>query len=86
VVQDDLHPGDVFLLCSDGITRIIDDAEIAEVLASNEPEAAVRVLIETTLARGAPDNATAVVVRCGQTGADGEFDEPADIDTGVSER
>jgi serine/threonine protein phosphatase PrpC len=64
VVQDDLHPGDVFLLCSDGITRIIEDEEIGRILAGSDPAAAVRELIDLALDRGAPDNATAVVVRC----------------------
>jgi len=65
VVQDELHPGDVFLLCSDGITRIVEDTEIGGVLVDGEPAEAVRTLIDLALSRGAPDNATAVVVRCG---------------------
>lgn len=63
----DLHQGpienrDIFLLCSDGLTNMLSDSEIAEILACNPPREAVAALITLTLARGAKDNVTAVVV------------------------
>jgi protein phosphatase len=52
------------LLCSDGLTRCLPDAEIAAGLrAAADPDDACRRLVEATLARGAPDNVSAVVVR-----------------------
>lgn len=61
-----LAAGDVLLLCSDGLTRCVSDPEIATLLgAAAEPESACRALIEATLARGAPDNVSAVVVAIG---------------------
>ena len=62
-MQDELKPGDVFLLCSDGLTQHVDDDEIRAVLESLEPQAAAERLLELTLARGATDNVTAVVLR-----------------------
>ncbi|RLJ36310.1 protein phosphatase [Litoreibacter meonggei] len=59
-----LQAGDVFLLCSDGLTEHVEDHEMASVLASHEPQAACDALIQTTLSRGARDNVTVVVVRC----------------------
>lgn len=58
-----LHPGDTFLLCSDGLTRHVADQEIAEALATRDPQAACDALIATTLERGAGDNVTIVIAR-----------------------
>jgi protein phosphatase len=59
-----LRAADVLLLCSDGLTCCLPDAAIAALLASApDPPAACRALVEATLARGAPDNVSAVVVR-----------------------
>jgi len=64
----DLHTGpiaggDRFLLCSDGLTNMVDDAFIADVLTMEpEPEAAADRLLEATLTRGAKDNVSLVLV------------------------
>lgn len=56
--------GDVFLLCSDGITKELPDDDIAAILARPvSPGDCAETLIENCLARGARDNCTAVVVR-----------------------
>ncbi|HYD44968.1 MAG TPA: protein phosphatase 2C domain-containing protein [Phenylobacterium sp.] len=65
-VVDDVEDEDVFLLCSDGLTGPLDDAEIAEVLRSAKPEAASERLVEMCLQRGAPDNVTVIAVRCNE--------------------
>lgn len=62
LVRDRVQPGDRFLLCSDGLTRIVPDAQLAEILAREDIARAVDGLIEATLAAGAPDNVTALVV------------------------
>lgn len=55
---------DVFLLCSDGVTKEMNDQEIAEVLGRPAPVSEITsTLVDTCLARGARDNITAVVVR-----------------------
>ncbi|HKO09297.1 MAG TPA: protein phosphatase 2C domain-containing protein [Alphaproteobacteria bacterium] len=63
-VRDRLRPDDVLLLCSDGLTRMVSDWEIARALEENPVDAAADRLIEETLARGAKDNVTVVIVRC----------------------
>lgn len=56
--------GDVFLLCSDGLTDMLDDARIAAVLAAGEPaEASAQRLIEAANQCGGRDNVSVVVVR-----------------------
>ncbi|MFO1144270.1 MAG: protein phosphatase 2C domain-containing protein [Amaricoccus sp.] len=55
--------GDRLLLCSDGLTRVVPEVEIADRLAAApDPDSACHALIEATLAQGAPDNVSAVVV------------------------
>ena len=61
-VTGDVHPGDVFLLCSDGLHGYVDEKEIARLLARGSPERASEDLVEMTLANGAPDNVTVVAV------------------------
>lgn len=60
----DLHPGDVLLLCSDGLTDMVPDQAIAAVLAAEaDPEAACRRLIDDANRNGGKDNVTAVLAR-----------------------
>lgn len=62
-VSGDARPGDRFLLASDGLTRVVDDQEIAAELERGSLEETTDRLVETVLARGAPDNVTVVVLR-----------------------
>lgn len=60
------HPvqkNDTFLLCTDGLTEMVDDREINSILATSSPRDAVRKLLDAANARGGADNITAVVVR-----------------------
>ena len=58
-----LRAGERYLLCSDGITRLIREAELAEMLGQDtEPAKLVQELIELANRRGGPDNSTAVVI------------------------
>ena len=59
----DAQAGDLFLLASDGLTRVVDDQEILAQLAVNTPTDAADVLIEMVMARGAPDNVSIVIVK-----------------------
>ena len=62
-VCGEARPGDLFLLASDGLTRLVDDQEIAAGLARGSLDEAVDRLIEIVLERGAPDNVSLIVVR-----------------------
>jgi protein phosphatase len=60
----DCERRDVVLLCTDGLTRHVSDAEIRDCLASGAPsEAVCRTLVELALSRGGEDNVTVVVGR-----------------------
>jgi PPM family protein phosphatase len=57
-----LQAGDVLLLCSDGVTDMVGDPELAAILgAHRDPAAACRALIEAADEAGGHDNETAVV-------------------------
>jgi protein phosphatase len=53
--------GDRFMLCSDGVCGIIDEAKILEVLGNTDPTMAVTSIIDAVIDAGAPDNITVVV-------------------------
>lgn len=61
-VQDRLYENDIFLLCSDGLTKTVEDHEMAEMLALPIDQA-VEALVQTALDRGAPDNTTVIAVK-----------------------
>ena len=61
-VTGDVIPGDVFLVCSDGLHGYVDEKEIARLLARGSPEQASEDLVEVTLQNGAPDNVTVIAV------------------------
>jgi serine/threonine protein phosphatase PrpC len=60
--RDRLEPGDILLLCSDGLSAVLTDAEIAGILAGSPLPAVADRLIERALDQGARDNVSAVVV------------------------
>lgn len=62
-VSGDARPHDQFLLATDGVTRLLSDEELAAELSGNAPPIAARKLIETVLSRGAPDNASLIIVK-----------------------
>jgi len=62
-VSGDVRSGDQFLLASDGLTRVVEDSEMAAELVSNAPAKAAERLIETVLSRGAPDNVSIIIAR-----------------------
>jgi serine/threonine protein phosphatase PrpC len=70
VVEPDLaelspEPGDVFALCSDGLTAHVRDEEIAGAVADEEDlQQAVDALIDLANSRGGEDNVTVLVIRC----------------------
>lgn len=70
----DILPGDRYLLCSDGLSRLVSQAEIRDLLETRELEESVHSLLHTALVRGAPDNVTVVAVDCSEANGD-ESDE-----------
>ena len=62
-VRGEIRPGDIFLLASDGLTRLINDRELGDELANGDLEASADRLLQLTLDRDAPDNVSLILVR-----------------------
>ena len=58
-----LQVGDLYLLCSDGLTDLVDDAEIEAILRDEPPTRAAWRLVDRALANGGRDNITVVLVQ-----------------------
>lgn len=61
-VEVSLQPGDRILLCSDGLTEMVPDSRIAEVLAERGVEEAAWRLIDMANAAGGIDNISVIVI------------------------
>ena len=53
--------GDLYLLCSDGLTEKLSDPQIAELLSSYRPPDALRLLMSCAWEAGTKDNTTALI-------------------------
>ncbi|WP_374310226.1 PP2C family serine/threonine-protein phosphatase [Methylocella sp.] len=69
VTQGVLEKGDVFVICSDGLTTHVSDAEIGEAIRLAPPAEACARLVALTLERGASDNVTVLAIRYAPTGS-----------------
>src|SRR5712691_6173499 len=63
IVTGSADPGDVFVICSDGLTKHLRDDEILQYSTGRNARAACEVMLELALERGGLDNVTVVVVR-----------------------
>lgn len=61
----DAAAGDLFILASDGLTRVVSDDEIYAELTSASADCAADALLGKVLSRGAPDNVSFVIVQVG---------------------
>ena len=60
--EEQARPGDVWVLCSDGLSGYVADEEIGQIAGSHAPSEAARQFLELANARGGRDNITAFVL------------------------
>ena len=70
LIEYDVKAGDKFLLCSDGMSNVVSNTEINQLIS--DPDA-ISKLISLTYERGAPDNVTVVVAEVGNGETATEF-------------
>ena len=77
-----VRPSDQFLLCSDGLSRLVSNQEIETMMANKNSEEVTQSLLHTALVRGAPDNVTLICIKdCPDAEQDSTDDEiTLDID------
>ena len=64
VTDSSVKENDLYLMCSDGLTDMVEDAKIAEILnTESEPRKAAQALIKEALENGGRDNVTVMVLR-----------------------
>ena len=62
VVFRDYYPGDIFLLCSDGLTGMLENKEIAEILNENSLDQVSRICVDRANEAGGIDNVSCMVI------------------------
>lgn len=61
LARGEYHRGDRYLICSDGLTDMLSEKEIQNILEHTAPEEAVQALLERALAQGGRDNVSILV-------------------------
>jgi serine/threonine protein phosphatase PrpC len=75
-----VRAGDILLLCSDGLTTMISEGQVTEILGRGGPlDGIADALIDAANEAGGRDNITVVLFRLDDVGADGEADQPTMI-------
>ena len=81
----EVRPGDRFLLCSDGVSMLVSEGLLRQILTDHPPQAAADLLIAEANDRGAPDNVTALVVHAQEVAhRPKRYELPAEIDEPTS--
>ena len=63
------EPGDIYLVCSDGLTAVVDEGKIASAFSA-DLQTAVNSLVDLTYKKDAPDNVTVIAALIGETSLD----------------
>lgn len=87
IADEDTEIGDIYLLCSDGLSDLVSDEEIAEVVRKNRDdlEAASRTLVDVANSKGGTDNISVVLAAVYKAYADGGDDESTTLEIKMGE-
>jgi serine/threonine protein phosphatase PrpC len=80
VAEVEVAPGDRFLLCSDGLTGVVSEEEIAAVIQTESAESAVEQLVQMANDRGGPDNITVQLLSIPPDREDGDPEATAPVE------
>lgn len=58
-----IEAGDIYILCTDGLTNMLSEDEIAQIAAANTPEATCEALLQRANDNGGEDNITVIVIK-----------------------
>ena len=68
VTEYTVQPGDTLLLCSDGLSDVAEDEDLANAVDARDAEEITRALVDLALSRGSSDNISVIAVRVRATG------------------
>jgi protein phosphatase len=80
IADVNVSAGDRFLLCSDGLTGVVEDDEIAAIVQAEAPDSAVASLIRLANERGGPDNITVQILAIPADEVEGDPEATAPIE------
>ena len=80
VTDVEVRSGDRFVLCSDGLSGVVADDEIAALVQAETPDDAVNALIQLANERGGPDNITVQILSIPASEADGDPEATAPVE------
>ena len=63
LIETDCRVGDIYLICSDGLTDMVSDERISELISDNSPRESAEVLLNSALAAGGKDNITLILCK-----------------------
>ena len=64
IIRHQIEADDIYILCTDGLTNMVSESEITDIVTGNEPEHACAKLIEAANRQGGEDNITVIVIKC----------------------
>lgn len=62
LIEREVRPGELFLICSDGLSGLVDDERLAEICRTKQPSEIVSICVEEAKKNGGDDNITAMVL------------------------
>jgi len=62
IIEREITPGEIYLMCSDGLSSLVPDDKICQILSQNTPDKAVKACVEQALANGGDDNVTVLLL------------------------
>lgn len=65
ILKDTVQPGDIYLICSDGLTDMVREDRLRQIIADDPvPKRAAGRLLDAAMAAGGKDNITMILIRC----------------------
>jgi protein phosphatase len=62
ILEREIGSGEIYLICSDGLSSLVSDEKISEILNQNTPDKAVKACVEQALKNGGDDNVTVMLI------------------------
>ncbi len=63
IIEREVSAGDTFLFCSDGLSGMVNDGDMAKILNNTSPEKLTQAMVEKALDHGGDDNVTVLIVQ-----------------------
>jgi serine/threonine protein phosphatase PrpC len=76
----EVREDDQFLLCSDGLSRLVSNEELQSMMANKNSQEVTQSLLHTALVRGARDNVTLICVKAGPEGDETSEEDETTLD------